>query len=85
MNGKGQTLMLSVIFALMIFFAGALFMNFLKDNIDMARGVNGANCGAVGMSDGSKVTCLVVDLVLPYAVLIVLSAAGGIMMERLLI
>lgn len=85
MNSSGQTLMISIIFAAMIFFAGVLFINFIKGDIDTARGASVLNCGAAGNSDGVKVTCLVVDLALPYFIVIFLSVAGGLILERLLI
>lgn len=84
MNNKGQ-MGIAIITALMIFMVGVLVINILKPEIDNARSSSvGLDCtNSSGISDGTKLTCLAVDFVVPYFILIILSAAGGLITERL--
>jgi len=86
MNKKGQTLALSIMMGIMIFVVGMLIMNFLKPEVTTARSVgSGLNCSYAGnITDGTKLTCLVFDLVIPYWILIIVSAAGGAILGRFL-
>ena len=82
MNNKGQ-IGIAVVSALMIFMVGMLVVNILKPEITTARSATGLDCGnASGISDGTKLTCLAVDFVVPYFILIILSASGGVIMSR---
>lgn len=84
MNDKGQTTMLSIWFAIFIFLFGIVFINFLALDVDTAR--TALDCSnPAGISDGIKLTCLVVDVAVPYWILLILSIAGGLILERLLI
>jgi hypothetical protein len=83
MNNRGQTIMLSVFFALLIFSFGVLFMNFIMDDVTTARGVNNLDCSGPSLSDGIKLTCLITDGVVPYFILIIISAAGGRILANL--
>ena len=84
MNNKGQTLMLSLLFAIFIFLAGIVFVNFLTDDVTTFRAA--MNCSdAAGISDGAKLTCLFGDSVVPYWILLIVSLAGGTIFARLLV
>ena len=84
MNKRGN-LGIAVIIAITIFLIGIPIINILKPEIDVARGSSGLDCSNVSISDGTRLTCLGVDLVIPYFLLIILSAAGGFIAERFLI
>ena len=84
MNNRGQTLMLSILFAVFIFIFGVLILNIIKPDVTVAKlGLDCTNYS--GISDGNKITCLLVDGVVPYFILLIISATGGIILERLLI
>ena len=83
MNNKGQTMFIAIIVACMIFFAGAIMVNFFKDDITSAR--TSMDCTNPTISDGSKLTCLGIDIVIPYFIIVFLSAAGGLIASRLMI
>jgi len=85
MNNKGQGLLMAVVIAVMIFTVGMLFMQFLKSDITDARSPIGLDCQNSTISDGNKVTCLGVDIVIPYFIITVISAAGGIIISRFLL
>lgn len=84
MNSKGQTIMLSILFAIFIFLVGIVFINFLKSDVLTFRGA--MSCAdPSGISDGTKLTCLFGDATLPYWILLVISLSGGMILSRLLI
>lgn len=83
MNNKGAGLLIAIVIAVMIFAAGMLFMNFIKDDVTSAR--LGMDCTNSTISDGAKVTCLGIDIVIPYFILGILSSAGGIIVARFMI
>jgi len=86
MNRKGQGLFMSIIVGVMIFMVGVLFINFLTPEVTVVRNATNLDCSnAAGISDGTKLACLVVDLVIPYFILIIFSFAGGIIAARFLI
>ena len=79
MNRRGGVF-LGLVIGFMLFMAGMVVLNFIKDDVTSAR-VN-LNCDDMTISDGSKLTCLAVDGVVPYFIIILLSTAGGIMFGR---
>lgn len=86
MNNKGQTTLgIAIIVAIMIFIIGMISINFIKDEVTNARSSVNLNCSGGSISDGTKLTCLVVDLVVPYFIVIIFSVVGGLLTARLLI
>jgi hypothetical protein len=82
MNKRGQ-IGISVIIAITIFIIGLTSINFLRPEIDRVRLSSGLDCdNSSGISDGTKLTCLAVDLVVPYFFLIIISVAGGLIIGR---
>ena len=82
---KGQTLGLAILIAITIFIVGMLSINFLKPEITRARDAANLNCAAVDdISDATKLTCLVVDVVIPYFIILIFSVAGGLITARFL-
>ncbi len=75
---KAQTLGISIITSFIILLIGLVVINFLTPEIDRAR--IDLNCSAADdISDGTKLTCLAVDIVVIYWVLIIFSVIiGGI-------
>jgi hypothetical protein len=90
-NKKGQTgggsMGTAIIVALFLFIVGLMSVNFLTTEVTNARlAVTGLDCANVaGISDGNKLTCLAVDLVVPYFIILVFSAAGGYITAKFLI
>ena len=83
MNNKVQTIFLSVIFAVMIFIAGMLFMNHLPSVVSDTT--SSLDCNNLSISDGAKLTCLGADISMPYLFLTIFSLAGGIITAKLLL
>ena len=90
MNKKAQSngipgLGIAFMVAVFIFMIGMISVNFIKDEVTRAIGSDQLNCADDTISDGTKVTCLLVDIVVPYFIIIIISAAGGVITARLLI
>jgi len=89
-NKKSQTLGISIIIAITIFIIGAMMINFLKPEVTRARDATNLDCSntanfPTGISDGTKMVCLVVDLVIPYFIILIFSVAGGLITSRFLL
>ena len=80
-NKKGQTMGIAVIVAIFLFIVGIIMVNFLKDDITTAR--IGLDCSNSAISDATKLTCLAVDVVVPYFIVTLIAAAGGIITARM--
>jgi hypothetical protein len=83
MNQKGATFFIAIIFAVMIFVAGMLILNFMKDDISAVTSSTALDCNNQTITDGNKVACLGMDIAIPYFFILVLSAAGGIIAAKL--
>ena len=85
-NKKAQGLGLSIIVAIVIFIIGITCVSLLKPEITRARSAASLNCeDTANISDGTKLTCLVVSVVIPYFIVLILSLAGGLITQRFLI
>lgn len=83
MNSRGQAVGLAIIFAITFFIVGLGFFNILAPEVTTARGATGLNCiNASNISDGTRLTCLAVDFVIPYFILLVISISGGLIIRR---
>jgi len=82
-NKKGQlgSIGLVAIIAFMFFMCGMLFITPLEDSIDTAR--NDLNCTSVAtISDGTKMTCLVTDIALPYILITIISISLSLVVTK---
>lgn len=78
---KGQNLVLALITAVMIFMAGMLFLNQIMNDVELTRSI-GLDCDGTTISDGTKITCIGVNLVIPILMIAILSAAAGAILSR---
>jgi len=83
-NRKGQTMMLSILFAVVLFVMGIMVINFIRPEVLTAKVA--MSCSDVAnISDGTKLTCLLIGGVVPYFIVLVLSISGGLILDRVLI
>ena len=89
MNNKGQ-MGIAIVTAIMIFMVGMVVVNILKPEITTARSsASGLDCANTtftngsSISDGTRLTCLVIDFTIPYFIIIIFSVAGGAIVGRL--
>ena len=86
MNKKGAGLGIAIIVSIMFFIIGLTMINYITPEVTTARASAALDCAnSAGISDGNKLTCLAVDLVVPYFILLVISTAGGYITAKLLI
>lgn len=81
-NKKGSTILI-ILIALVYFIFGMIFMNFIKDDVTIARDATHLKCSNPD-TDGDKLTCLIVDGVIPLFIIAVLSAGGGYITDKAL-
>lgn len=85
MNKKGQLGWgFAIVMMISLFLIGMLNINFIKDEVTRARNSANLDCSNSDISDGTKVLCLVVDIVVPYFIILVFSFAGGILAKKLI-
>jgi len=84
MNKKGSGMLLGIVFAVMIFIVGMLFVNYFFDDVTLAVGTTQLDCDNSAISDGTKITCLGLDLIIPYFIVLVVSAAGGVIISKVI-
>jgi len=84
MNSKGQSGFLVIIIAIMIFASGVLIMNHLKPEVTAFRVSTAMDCGNTSISDGTKLTCLGADLVIPAFIFTFVAIAGGVILAKYL-
>jgi len=74
MNNKGN-IFLGTFIAIFLFSMGVLFIPFLVDNVTIYR--TDMDCTNSTITDGTKLSCLQGDLIIPYAILFFSSIAIG--------
>jgi hypothetical protein len=61
---KGQILLLGMMIAIFVFIFAIIAAPVLKDMIDYGR--TGMDCSNTSITTGQKMTCIAIDLILPY-------------------
>ena len=87
MNKKGAGLGIAIMVSIMLFIIGLTMINFVTPEVTNARlPGTGLDCGnSTIISDGNKLTCLAVDLAVPYFILLVFSMAGGYITSKFIL
>jgi len=76
MNKKGNVFFGATL-GIVCFIVGVLIIPFFTDDITIAR--NNLDCTNVTITDGTKLTCLLGDMVIPYFIWFFASLAVGIL------
>lgn len=84
LNKKGQTAILGIMIGVFVFLLAMTFIDPLSDVITESRAADQLDCDNSSISDGKKLTCLMVDLILPYFIGVVIAVAGGYLGARIL-
>ncbi len=85
MNKKGQAIGIGIIIGIFIFIIGFAVLNVMKPEVTTARSAEGLNCvNATNISDGTKLTCLTVDLAIPLIIWGILSLFAGVTISRVI-
>ena len=62
----GQAALVGLMIGIMVFMLAMIFIDPIKDTITWTRAADRLDCSNSSISDGTKATCLIVDLILPY-------------------
>lgn len=81
-NKKGQAALVGLMIGIMVFMLAMIFIAPLADVITETRAVDQLDCSNGSITDGAKMTCLIVDLFLPYFIAIVIAIGGAYMSAR---
>ena len=77
MNNKGQVFLVGLMIGIIGFMAAMVFIDPIADVITEARSSSQLDCSNSSISDGKKMTCLTVDLILPLFIGVCLGMAGA--------
>ena len=80
MNKKGS-IMIGVILAFFFFLIGMWMLPFIQDEATTSR--TALDCSNSSISDGTKVSCLIVGFGVPYFIIAILVFVGGLIGNRL--
>lgn len=75
LNKTGQSALVGLMIGIFVFMLAMVFIAPIKDTITWTRGSEQLDCNNASISDGSKMTCLIVDLIFPYFIAVVLAVA----------
>ena len=86
MNNKRamSQLGLTITIAVLFFMAGMIFLNPLKDSVSDTRTALGCSTPD-SISEGTKLTCIAVDIIIPYLIILIISLAVGAVIARFVI
>jgi len=83
MNKRGQLLGAAIVTAIMLFIVGSMVIDFFKDDITIIRNSDNLDCAnSAVISDGTKLTCLGIGLIVPYFFLAIISLTGGVIVAN---
>ena len=75
----------AIVTSIVLFIVGSMVIDFFKDDITIVRNSANLDCtNSTGISDGTKLTCLGIDLIVPYFFLAILSLTGGVIIANYL-
>lgn len=80
----GQAALVGLGIGVMIFMMAMVFTTPLKEVITEYRNASNLDCDNSSITDGTKSTCLMIDLLLPYFIISVLAVAGGWVTARII-
>ena len=76
MNRRGQVMLVGLMIGIIAFMAAMVFIDPIKDVVTVSRGATQLDCSNDSISDGNKMTCLMVDLLLPGFIGVVFGLAA---------
>lgn len=80
MNKKGVTI-LAILLAVAYFMFGMIVYQLIKPDITDQRDASHLTCSAPSTA-GDKITCLILDGVIPLFIITILATAGGIVTDQ---
>lgn len=70
-----------IVLAAMFFAVSLILTNFIKPEVTAVRLPSGLDCANVSISDGTKATCLGIDLIVPLLIIIAVGTTIGLIVR----
>lgn len=80
---KKGSIMLTIISVLAFFMFGILIIGLLFPDISIARSPDNLDCSNISISDGNKISCIIVDTVVPLWIVGLLMIGGGYIIYKI--
>lgn len=81
-NKKAQYGLIGMMSAVMLILFAFQMITPIKDEVTTARNSANLDCTNSSISTGDRMTCIAVDLYLPYFIIVALAAAGGYLIGK---
>lgn len=82
MNKKGQSLIFGIMLLFFALIIVTIIISPMVEIIDLARDADHLNCTSTFLSTGTRATCLIIDIYLPYFVATALFLGGGYLVTK---
>ena len=83
LNRRGQVMLLGVMLFVFSFIVAVLLTSPVRTMTDTARDVDHLNCDANNLTTGVALTCVAVDLTLPFFIITVILSGAGLITSKL--
>jgi hypothetical protein len=83
MKNKRGEIGFAVVTFIFFFLIGMVVVNLIKPDVTLARNSANLDCGNTSISDGNKLTCLAVDLTIPYFIVLICAVGLSIITEKI--
>lgn len=84
MNKRGE-LGFAIVTFIFFFLIGMVTVNLIKPDVTLSRNSANLDCSNASISDGNKLTCLAVDLAIPYFIVLICSVGLSIITEKVFV
>jgi len=82
MNNKGQLALVGMMIGIFVILFAVISISPLADVVETQLGASQLDCENASITDGAKMTCLALDLIVPYFFLTVIALAGAYMTAK---
>ena len=82
MNNRGQVALVGLMIGIFVILFAVISISSLADVVEEQLDANHLDCENSSITDGAKMTCLALDLTIPYFFLTVIALAGAYMTAK---
>lgn len=77
MNKSGQVIILGIMMMIIGLILAVILSQPIRELIDISRGADSMDCDNTSISTGTRMTCIVFDIFLPYFVATIIFLSGS--------
>jgi len=82
MNKRGQLVVVNIMIGLALIIVGVVVIDPLKEVLTIASNSDNLDCSNASIGTGNRMTCIVVDFVLPYFIGMIMAVAGAFVFAK---